>query len=695
MKRLLVRISVLVVVVVLGLFAIAQAQRQTEAPRKFSEPGHANPLRPAAPSHAAEPITAQPAAAFEADGDSSYPVPASSQPPSVFDAWPQDPNRAAEPVTSGAPAFAPDDSSYAPNTAPPADLAEAEPVNSLRPGVPESMPSFDSLPAANPSASDPYSPPAATAAPAGSPQPLDTAPSAGRNVFPPPPGANAFDMASVGASPTPLGPPMAPSNPEPMAAMPAIGGGASSGGTGTPGTTALEGAQTPQLTIEKLAPAEIQVGKPAVFKVVLRNTGSVAAQDVEIHDEVPRGTRLLSTTPSASVGSRSELVWPVGTLKPGDEVTAEIELMPTDEGEIGSVASVRFAAEASARTLATKPELVVEAVAPAQVLLGQQATVTITVTNPGSGVATGVVLQEQVPQGLTHPAGTELEYEVGQLKPKESRQLQLVLTAQSPGTATNLLVLRGDGNLRAESQLAMEVISPQLDVVIDGPTRRYLEREATYTVAISNPGTAPAKNVLLSTVVPPGMKFVRANNAGQYDEASRTVRWQLEELPIREQGSVQLTVIPTEMGQQVIQAQVTSTLGVKAQQELPVEVDGIAAILFQVADIDDPIEVGKEAHYEIHVVNQGSKAATNVQLTVLLPPEMRPVAAEGPTRYTIENSRVVFEGLSRLAPKADTTYRVRVQGLQPGDLRVRVQLTTDEIRTPVTKEELTKVYQDQ
>ena len=92
--------------------------------------------------------------------------------------------------------------------------------------------------------------------------------------------------------------------------------------------------------------------------------------------------------------------------------------------------------------------------------------------------------------------------------------------------------------------------------------------------------------------------------------------------------------------------------------------------------------MGGETTYEIHVVNQGSKAAGNVRLAVLLPPEMKAVAAEGPTRHVIDGDRVVFDGLAQLAPKADATYRVRVQGLQPGDLRVRCQLLTDDMQTP-------------
>jgi hypothetical protein len=95
------------------------------------------------------------------------------------------------------------------------------------------------------------------------------------------------------------------------------------------------------------------------------------------------------------------------------------------------------------------------------------------------------------------------------------------------------------------------------------------------------------------------------------------------------------------------------------------------------------------------VVNQGSKAATNVRVAVSLPPEMKPVAAEGPTRNTLEGTRVMFDGLARLAPKADTTYHIRAQAMQPGDLRARIQLMTDEMTTPVTKEESTRVFADE
>jgi uncharacterized repeat protein (TIGR01451 family) len=466
-------------------------------------------------------------------------------------------------------------------------------------------------------------------------------------------------------------------------------------GTGKPGSQQLEGAQSPQLTIQKLAPKEIQVGKPAGFRIAVRNTGQIPAADVEIRDLVPKGTRLLGTTPQANRSPNGEVVWTLGTIRPGEESTVEMQLLPTAEGEIGSVANVHFSAGASVRTIATRPQLVIQTAAPNKALIGEKVMLTIRVSNPGTGMATGVVLQERIPPGLQHPAGSDLEYQVGNLKPGETRKLELPLVANRAGPTTNLLTARGDGNLRAENKLDLEVLAPKLDVVMEGPKRRYLERQATYQLSVSNPGTAPAKQVELIANLPAGLKFVRANNAGYYEESTRTVRWRLEQLPPNETGSVELVTMPVEAGQHAIKVRGVAQQGLMAEKEQPVLIEGLAAILFQVTETADPIEVGGETTYEVHVVNQGSKAAGNVRLSIALPPELKALAAEGPTRHTLEGERVVFDGLAQLAPKADTTYRLRAKALKPGDLRTRIQLLTDDMQTPVTKEESTRVYADE
>src|SRR5262249_2224345 len=135
--------------------------------------------------------------------------------------------------------------------------------------------------------------------------------------------------------------------------------------------------------------------------------------------------------------------------------------------------------------------------------------------------------------------------------------------------------------------------------------------------------------------------------------------------------------------------------GLQDRAEQAVLVEGLAAIHFTVADSADPIEVEGETTYEIRVVNQGSKEATNVQVVVLLPADMEPMDATGPARYTFETGRVTFATLGRLAPKADVSFHVKVRAHRSGDQRVRVQVATDEIQAPVVKEESTRVYADE
>jgi uncharacterized repeat protein (TIGR01451 family) len=472
-------------------------------------------------------------------------------------------------------------------------------------------------------------------------------------------------------------------------------GGRVARGPGRPGQKHLEGTQSPTLTLEKIAPGEVQVGKPASFVIKVRNLGGVAAHQIEIHDEIPQGTQLIATNPRATRGPRGELVWAVGTLKPGEETAVQADLLPTVEGELGSVATIHFTSEVSVRTKATRPEIALEVSAPAEVLIGDNMALRIKVANTGTGVATGVVLSELVPASLEHEAGGELEYAIGDLRPNEVRELDLTMKAVKPGSSVNVLMVRGDGQIQVEKKTPFNVVAPALEVALEGPRRRFLDRPATYTVSISNPGTAAAQEVELVTYLPRGLDFVEANNAGQYNPQTHSVHWLLEELPARERGAVTVTTMPIEAGEQPLKIASTARRGLTAEKQEPILIEGLAAILFQVADVADPIEVGGETVYEVRIVNQGSKAASNVQVLALLPPELKIIGAEGPTRHEVVGQQVRFQELPQLAPKADTTYRIRAQGLAPGDMRVRVQVMTDENRTPITKEEATRVFADQ
>ncbi len=466
-------------------------------------------------------------------------------------------------------------------------------------------------------------------------------------------------------------------------------------GTGTPGSRELEGTQAPSLTIEKVVPTEVQVGKTAQFEIRVQNTGRSVARELQVVDQVPQGARLVNTEPRADLGERGELIWNLAALEPGATAVVRVELAPMVEGQIGSVARVRFSADASARTTVTKPQITVDVVGPEQVMIGDEAVLAITISNPGSGEANGVILEADIPANLKHPAGTELEFEVGSLRPNESRRLELAVTAVKQGTASATLIARAAGVPAAERSQPLEVVAPGLEVGVEGPKRRFLDRKSTHVLTVSNPGTAAATDVEVVAFLPRGMKFVEANNHGTYDSRQHAVYWSLAELPPQRSGDVQLVTMPVESGEQLLRVEGKATRGLADQHEETISVEGVAALSFQISDLADPLAVGGQASYEVRVVNTGSKSASNVQVVAMLAAEMAAIDAKGPTTSKLMDGKIVFEPITRLAPKEEQVFQFRAEVTKAGDLRVRVQLTSDEIQQPITQEESTRVFADQ
>ncbi|KAA1258854.1 Large cysteine-rich periplasmic protein OmcB precursor [Rubripirellula obstinata] len=470
----------------------------------------------------------------------------------------------------------------------------------------------------------------------------------------------------------------------------------SSGTIDAPGDRRLEGVQTPSVVIQKRAPAEVQVGKPASFVIHVQNVGSAEALDVVVHDRIPAGMRLVDASPSPTQQG-NQLLWQLGSLPAGDERTVTMQLVPEAEGELGSVARVTFEAAASVRTISTRPELKITQRAPAKVLIGQQLEIELEVSNPGTGEATSVSLQEDVPEGLEHPRGRQLDNLIGTLAPGESRLQVLRLRAVKPGMIANTIHLVSEDGLAAEHTIDVEVIAPQLAVELAGPSRRFLERQATYQLNIANTGTADATNVEISVALDRGFNFVSTDFEGQYDASRHAVFWSLDSLPAGDSGSVPLTLLPVQEGQRALTVDARADLNTIAKSEHTVQVEGFAELSFQILNPGGPIELGAQSDYEIMVQNSGSKTDNNVRLQIQLPAGLELVSADGEGGQANTDGRgvVIFPPRNQLSPGSEIKYRMRVRGVAPGTHLVKAVVVSDSATVPVTKEESTLVYADQ
>ncbi len=462
----------------------------------------------------------------------------------------------------------------------------------------------------------------------------------------------------------------------------------------TPGDRQLEGAQSPSITIQKIAPREIQVDTPADFQLVIKNNGRVSARNVMVTDKIPAGTEFVQASPQPTQNNGT-LNWNLDTLRPGQEKRINIRLKPIRPGEIGSVAQVTFAAQASMRTLVTKPVLQIRHSIQPKILIGDNVAVDIVVENKGDGAATNVMIQEDVPAQLAFQEGfRELEYEVGRLEPGQSKRIQLTLKAAQIGRARNVLFASAAGNLRTQHATDFEVIAPKLVATGDGPKRKFLKRDASHKFTVENKGTAPATNVDLIAKLPNGLQFISANNQGKYDRNTHSVYWSMANLAPGIAASVDIKTTPRDTGEQTINFEARADLGQRTSIDKPLLVEHLIDVFFDIDDVVDPIEIGSGTSYRLRVVNQGTKTATNVRLVVDFPQGIRPTSVDGNLPHQLANNQIVFAPISSMNPGDELKLVVHGTGVAAGDHRVAVRLQTDGRDAGVSKEETTRVYND-
>ena len=333
-------------------------------------------------------------------------------------------------------------------------------------------------------------------------------------------------------------------------------------GTVDPGTR--RGTLQPQLRIDKSAPGKAVLGKPLIYRITVTNIGNARARDVVVQDQIPRGCQLTGTIPRAEL-DEGRLVWRMGELEPGRKTEISVRVTPTAEGQIGSVATVSFAADVAAETTITAPKLKFTLAGPREVMMGEKVTYKYTIVNEGSGEANNVMIRNVIPAGLKHPGGADLEYPIGTLPPGQSKDIVLQLSAVAPGELLNQAVVTADGNVSTKAEKPLTVLGRQLVVTRRGPRLRYIGRNANFENAVKNESNRPAIDATIIERIPDGMEFVEASDGGRYQDIQRTVVWKLDRLEPNETRSLRITLKPKQSGEQVSMVQIRERSGLRSE----------------------------------------------------------------------------------------------------------------------------------
>jgi uncharacterized repeat protein (TIGR01451 family) len=442
------------------------------------------------------------------------------------------------------------------------------------------------------------------------------------------------------------------------------------------------GPQQPELKIEKVAPPEAMVGEPLIYAIHVRNVGRSAAHDVIVEDRIPRGTTLTGTIPRAEMIDK-RLIWKLGTIESGQQQTIRVRVTPTDAGEIGSVATVRFAAEVAAATIITATRLELDFSAPGEIAVGEQAAFRFRATNRGVTEARGVYVRSLLPDELQHPGGKDIEYEIGDLSPGETKEVTLSLSAVATGQAQGRAFLTINGKNQAEAAADITVIPSRLVVTRNGPEKRWVGRAADFTNTVANRTQRDVENVTVTETLPRGLELAGVPEGGKYDKQSRTVTWQIPRLPAGQAQTLRLSVVPGEPGTLPSTVRATDSGGHTVEVSSQLEVIGFPALVVDVEHDGKPVAVGEQLALRLKVRNRGSAPAEKVQAVFELPPEMEFVDARGPGRFQREGRLVRFETFETLPAAAEQSFDIVLTAASAGETRVSAQLTSDGLSQPL------------
>jgi hypothetical protein len=170
------------------------------------------------------------------------------------------------------------------------------------------------------------------------------------------------------------------------------------------------------------------------------------------------------------------------------------------------------------------------------------------------------------------------------------------------------------------------------------------------------------------------------------------VVWQIQGLAPGASREVCAILIVAEPGNLALTASARGACAKPVETTCNTRVVGLAAILLEVVDLEDPIEVGANEVYEISVTNQGTAADTNIRVVCTLEDAQQFVSGTGATAVKASGGTITMDPLPSLAPKAKATWRVTAKALKEGDVRFGVKLNSDVIGRPVDETEATRQY---
>ncbi len=461
----------------------------------------------------------------------------------------------------------------------------------------------------------------------------------------------------------------------------------------------LHSGQSPVLSVETIGPRRVVIGKKAMFKVAVRNTGNVAAQDVVLTVEVPENVEIVGAE-GQSIGSTKRvddnletILWTIPKMERHSREELLLGVVARKGVPLNLTVSLTHRPVATETSVeVSEPKLTMSLDGPSEVAYGKQEVFRLTLANPGTADAEGVELQLAAadPNDPAPPA-TKL----GNIAAGSRKIVELELTARQGGTLRIQATASAQGNLSADVAETILIRKPELELSVAAPRNRYSGTAARYKVALANPGNAAAQDLQIAALLPPGAEFVSAEAGGTYNKEQGKITWKLPKLDADDLVELGFVAKLAEVGQAKLQVACQAEAGLKDETSAVTIVEAIADVEMRIQDPRSPIATGEEIEYEIVLRNRGTKKAEGIDVEAFLSAGLEAQPSRTANLYEISSGHVRFRRVDQLAPGQELILKLRATGVVPGNQVVRVELRCPSLDLSIAKEEATRFYSDE
>ncbi len=442
--------------------------------------------------------------------------------------------------------------------------------------------------------------------------------------------------------------------------------------------------RTGLIELNKRVPATATLGQEYTQEMTATALDDCA--NIVITDTVPGGASYVRSTPDATKEG-DLLSWKFPTMKKGEVKRILVTFRADREGELVSCVTITAVPYACVSILVGKPVLTIEKSGTESTLLGSNVFYRIVVANRGSAVAKDVVVTDDIPAGLSHASGQRaLTFNVGDLAPNQTKELSVMLKADQTGRFCNNASAVASNHTKVSDDACTTVVKPGIKITKVGDKEQFIGRTAKYTIEVENIGDTTLTNVRLVDTAPNPTTIVAADGAAL---ANNTATWTIGSMAPKEKKSFTVTLTSKAAGNYCNGATVVADGGLRDSATACTLWKGVAAILVEMVDDPDPVQVGTTTTYTIRITNQGNADLHNVSSVLDFEDAVQPTAS---AQGKIAGQKVTFPTQPVLGPKASVTFTVTVKAVKAAETINKLRVKCDEGSREIEENESTTTY---